>query len=81
MTWFLVVGVPDNNLSDTPPSDRATVQIDCWHTTDRGIEDMAIAVRDAIEPFCHVTAINVDTRERETKLFRMSFQADWILSR
>jgi hypothetical protein len=78
ITWFLVAGVPDNNLSDTPPSDRLTTQIDCWHAEDKGIELMARAVRDAVEPVAHVTAINSDTRDPETQLFRISLQVDFI---
>lgn len=78
VSWFLVVGAPDLNLSDTPPSDRHTVQIDCWHPEDKGVELMARAVRDAVEQVAHVTAINSDQRDPETQLFRISLQADFI---
>lgn len=76
VTWFLVAGVPENNLSDPPPVDRASVQVDCWHQTDSGVEALATAVRDALELVGVVTNYIVDQREPETKLFRMSLQAD-----
>ncbi len=77
ITWQLVSGVPENNLSDTPPADRQTVQVDCWHQTDAGIEILAEAVRDAIEPTAHMTATLIDAREAETKLYRVSMQFDF----
>nr|AMP48225.1 protein of unknown function (DUF3168) [uncultured bacterium] len=81
VTWALVAGVPDNQLSSTPPSDRYTVQVDCWHTTDKGVEDLAKAVRNAIEPNAHLTAIPVNNRDPETKLYRIALQFDVLQTR
>ncbi len=81
VTWNLINDDPENNLSDLPPVDRCTIQVDCWHQTDAGIETLAIAVRDAIEPHAHMTGIPIDNREIETKLFRISLQFDWFLDR
>jgi hypothetical protein len=81
ITWFLVVGVPENTLSELPATDRATVQVDCWHQTDAGIEALALAARDAIEPYAVMTGIPVDGREPETRLYRMSLQFDWFVNR
>lgn len=81
ITWSLIVGDPHNNLSDTPPSDRLSVQVDCWHRTDSGIEIMAQAVRDAIEPVAHMTSIDVDQRDPVTLSYRISMSFDFITSR
>lgn len=81
VAWLLVTGDPENNLSDTPPMDRMTVQIDCYHATDAGIEALATAVRDALEPHAHMTGQPVDQRETDTKLFRMALQFDFWVSR
>jgi hypothetical protein len=81
VTWFLVTGSPENNLSDPPPTDRMTVQVDCWHQTDPGVESLAEAVRDALETAGHVTGIIVNERDAETRLFRIAFQADIWLNR
>lgn len=81
VTWSVISGVPENNLSDLPPIDRVSVEIDCWHQTDAGIETLALAVRDAIEPVAHMTATVIDLRETETKLYRVAMQFDWWLNR
>lgn len=79
ITWFAPGIAPENNLSDPPPTDRVTVQVDCWHQTDEGIVLLATAARDAIELHCHVTNGSFDPTEPETKLrrFRMTFDA-WV---
>ncbi len=76
ITWTLISGVPENNLSDPVPLDRMSVQIDCWHPSDAGIDTLATAVRDAIEPTSHMTSVVLDTRDPETKLYRMALQFD-----
>lgn len=81
ITWSVLSGVPENNLSDLPPVDHVAVQIDCWHQTDAGIEALAMAVRDAVEPVAHMTSTAIDLRETETKLYRISIQFDWWLGR
>lgn len=81
VTWFLVTGTPENELSSTPPIDRCTVQIDCWHQTDTGVETLSKAVRDAVEPFAHITGFIINERESATKLYRIGIQLDWWLSR
>jgi hypothetical protein len=81
ITWQLVSGVPENTLSELPGIDRATVQVDCWHPNDSGVETLAEAVRDAIEPFAHMTIVPIDLRDVETKLFRVMLQFDWFLDR
>lgn len=85
ITWALITGEPYNTLSELPSMDRQTVQIDCWypglHNGDNGVELLAIAARDAIEPYAHMTATILDLQEPDTKLYRISMQFDWFLSR
>lgn len=81
ITWQLIGDFPENNLSDTPPTDRATPQVDCWHQTDAGVELLAIAARDALEVGGHMTGIVVNLREPETKLYRIGMQFDFWVSR
>lgn len=77
VTWFLLTSAPINNLSDLPPADRQTVQVDCWSPTDKGVADLATLVRDTLEPVVHMTAINIHDREIDTRLWRISLQFDW----
>lgn len=81
VTWQLVSGIPDNTLSELPEVDRLAVQVDCWHQTDAGVEQLARAVRDAIEPHGHMTNIVINLREPETKLYRIGLQFDIWLDR
>lgn len=84
LTWFLVSGTPENTLSELPSKDRATIQIDCWcgaSDGDRQVEELATAVRDALEPVCHMTSVPSDGREPATKLWRMTLQFDWFIDR
>ena len=81
ITWFVVSGIPENNLSDPPPVDRDTVQVDAWHQTDAGVVTLAKAIRAAIEPVACMTGMNVDLREPETKLFRVALTFDFFYGR
>lgn len=83
VTWFLLSGTPENQLSGLPSGDRMTVQVDCWtdDDDDAEVEDLAQAVRDAIEPHAHMTSMPIDDWEPATRLYRMALQFDWIQSR
>lgn len=81
ITWFLAAGSPENTLSELPACDHLVVQVDCWHQTDSGVEALAIAVRDAIEPYALKTGDVADGRETETKLYRIGQQFDWFVDR
>lgn len=77
ITWSLVSGVPENNLSESHPVNRQSVQVDCWHPENAGIETLADAVRDAIEPVAHMTAAVVNNRDPDTRLYRIGLQFDF----
>lgn len=81
VTWFLAGGSPEITLSEPPPVDRMTVQIDCWHNTSAGVIALAESVRVAIEPHAHVTGYPINARDAETQLYRFGLQLDWWLSR
>lgn len=81
VTWSVISDVPENNLSDLPPAGRVTVQVDCFHAVDAGVITLATAVRDALEPVCHMTGMPIDQREADTMLYRIALQFDYWLSR
>lgn len=81
VTWFVVADIPHNDLSDLPPGDRVSIQVDCYHQTDAGIVLLAEAVRDAIEPRAHMTGMPVNNREPETRLYRIALTFDWFVDR
>lgn len=81
VVWMLIGGDPENNLSGLPPVDRLVLQVDCYTTTDTGIEPLAEAVRDALEPHAHLTGIPINQRETDTGLYRIALQFDQWLNR
>lgn len=81
VTWFLVTGVPQNELDASPATDLCAVQLDCWHLASAGIVALARAVRAAVEPHAHVTAVLLNGKEPETGIYRIAIQADYWLSR
>lgn len=81
ITWFVVVGVPEESLEIIAPLDRVMVQVDCFHTTDSGVQALAQAARDALEPFAVMTGMPVDEKEAETELHHVALQFDWFVGR
>jgi hypothetical protein len=80
VTWSVAGGAPENGF-DGASCDDFRVQVDCWSDTDAGVESLATAVRDAIEPAAHLVAYVADERDATTQRFRISFAFDWIESR
>jgi hypothetical protein len=85
ITWFIVAGDPYNQLSGEPCGDNDAVQIDCYAGPgDSGEEDVVVlagAVRAALDAANITNTIVVNTREPDTMLFRVGFQAQFIRAR
>lgn len=76
VTWFSVSNVPENNLSDPPPCDRDTVQVDIYHPKQVGLGLLVRASRDALEAVGVMTGLVFDGRDEATTLYRKSLQFD-----
>lgn len=81
ITWFQVTVAPNQSLSELPPSDRIPIQVDCYHPTDAGVRALALAARDAIEPFAVMTGAPLDERDTVTNLYHVALTFDWIVDR
>ena len=85
VTWALVSGTPENELSDLPRVDRMEVQIDCWSnntgTGDAQVEAVAKAVRDALEPVAHMNIIIANEKDYETRRYRLGMQFTFWVKR
>lgn len=81
VAWMVIAADPENQLSALPRTDRWTMQIDCYDPTDGGVETLAQAVRDALEPTMHLTGMPIDQKEADTALFRIALQFDQWLGR
>ncbi len=85
ITWFVVVDQPYDHLSGAPGADNDTIQIDCWAGPDDDQEtvcnNLAKAVRDALDAAGQANRIIIDHREPDTKFFRVGLQVDFIYNR
>lgn len=81
VTWQLVAGLPNNNLSSLPENDENAIQIDIYATTPQSAEAVKIALRDAIEPVTHITSWDGEGRETPTSDYRITFSVDWFVNR
>lgn len=81
IVYSSISGVPENTLSETPNVDKFSIQVDCYHQTDSGVQSLATAVRDALEVIGYMSNIPIDERESETKLFRVVMDFDIWLTR
>lgn len=75
IVWSLLAGVPENNLSDTPPGDRWSVSVDVFAKTEQQSDTLTFAARDAMETIGHVLTIQSLGRE-STGTWRYSFDVD-----
>lgn len=80
-TFQIVGGAPENVLACRPDVDRVTIQVDVWAETAASARAVADALRDAIELNCYITAWRGESRDPETKSYRVSFDCDWLVER
>lgn len=81
LVWQVIGGQPENYVGDSPDTDTHTVQMDVYAAQLSDARAVAKAVRDAIEPVAYVTGWLGESRESDTRLYRVSFQVDWISDR
>ena len=79
--WQTVSGTPENYINQTPDIDSYTLQLDVYASTGTSARAAAKALRDAIEPHAYIVAWRGDSREKETNLYRFTFDVDWLVQR
>jgi len=79
--WQLIGGSPENYLATRPDADNWSLQIDVYATTGELARSAAQSIRDAIEPVSYVIGWRGESRDTETKNYRVSFDVDWITNR
>lgn len=80
-TWQVITGVPENYLGQIPDIDQYSIQIDVWAETLTECRDIGENIRDVIEPVCHITSWRGESRQPGTRLYRLSFDSDWVVDR
>ena len=81
ITWFSPGDSPYEHLSGPPVSDLTSIQIDCYGLDQLTVDELAGAVRRALDAARVSNRLIINTREPDTKLYRMGFEADFILNR
>ena len=81
IVWQIVTGQPYDNLSAAPCGDFTVVQIDCYHQTDAGIQQLGVAVRAALDAAGVHNRVTVNNRDPDTRLYRLGIDADFITNR
>lgn len=84
--WRRVFGQPANYMGDVPDMDSFTIQIDCYASPDNAngatqVRNIAVAIRDAIEPVSYITNWLGESIDPETKNYAFRFQNDWFVER
>lgn len=79
--WQVVSGTPENHLDCPAHNDHVAFQIVVYDTDQRRAQQIRAAIRAALEDQCYVTSIHPGGYERDTKLYRRGFDANWWLGR
>lgn len=69
-TFQVVSGVPENYIGQHPDADSYRVQVDAWAETQVSANQLALAIRDAIEPHAYMVGSGSTTRDPETRAYR-----------
>lgn len=76
-----VGGAPFNMLNCRPDADTTSLQVDVYAPTQAASTAIAKAIRYAVELQCYITSYRGNLRDEETKLYRTSFDLDWLVNR
>lgn len=79
--WQLITGSPENYLAGRPDLDGFTLQVDVYAVTAAAARSVTEAISHAIELQAYVTRWGGETKDAETKLYRSSFDIDWLVPR
>lgn len=81
ITWFLVSNRPEAQLSGVPCTDFDLVQIDVWSEGDSQVEQIAYVVRDVLDGNGIANRMILNSFNKETKLYRIGIEAEFIRPR
>lgn len=69
-TWQMVTATPENYLGERPDIDGTLIQVDVWATTQSSASSVADDIRNAFEPYMHMTSFGNTEKDASTGLFR-----------
>jgi len=81
VTWQTITGGSNNNLDSRPDSDSVIIQIDIYATDDDVVDQVAKALRFAIELDCYVVRYGESDEDSVTGMPHLSFDVSLIVNR
>lgn len=81
VTWQTISGDSNSNLDSRPVSDNAIIQIDVYATDEDVVDQVAKAIRFAIELDCYVVRYGEADKDPVTGMSHYSFDVSWIVNR
>ena len=79
--WQLVTGSPETHLAGRPHIDGLPLPVDIYAITASSARAVADAISHAIELQAYVVRWGGETKDPATKLYRSSFDIDWLVPR
>lgn len=76
-----IIGNPENYIGTLPDADNSTTQIDVYAKKAAQARQVAIAIRNAVQPVAYMTSIQELGTDAATGLRRVSMDVDWITNR
>lgn len=80
-TWQTITGAPENYLATIPDLNSYTLQVDVYADTLAQARQVVTALFAVIEQHAHVVTLRGETREVDTRLYRSSFDIEWLVDR
>ncbi|PPC16987.1 hypothetical protein AbaHC9436_15810 [Acinetobacter baumannii] len=81
VTWQTISGDSNSNLDSRPVSDNVIIQIDVYATDEDVVDQVAKAIRFAIELDCYVVRYGEADKDPVTGTPHYSFDVSWIVNR
>ncbi|MNM24926.1 hypothetical protein D3C81_353660 [compost metagenome] len=79
--WQTIGGQPGWFLAQRPDTDGFTTQHDVYAADPDSLVAAVKALRDAFEPHGYISRWGHQIKDPDTKLFRYSFDVDWLIPR
>lgn len=80
--WQIIPGgAPENFLADRPDIDSFMLQVDVYANSDASVNDVTVALRDAIERHAYIVRWGAQDTSPETGHRHISFDVDWMVHR
>lgn len=69
--------IPENYLNGRPDIDNKGTQINIYAQTAKSLQDCFVAIRDALEPYGHMTNFSTPDLDSDTDLFSCRMEFDF----